>query len=243
MSTNNGYAITVKDITIKITRKDIKNLHIGVYPPDGRVRVSAPLHVDDDNVRLAVIDKLGWISKQQARFRGQTRQSEREMVSGESHYVWGKRYLLEVVERQGKPKVIITGNKTLRLVIRPQTGREKRKHILNEWYRAEMKQTIPNLIEKWQPIVGEEVQEWGVKKMKTKWGSCNIEARRIWLNLELAKKPPECLEFILLHEMVHFLERQHNEVFRAYMDKFLSNWRFHRDILNQSPLAHEDWRY
>ena len=235
--------ITVSDINVQIVRKDIKNLHLGVYPPDGRVRVSAPLHVSDDNVRLAVISKLDWIKKQQAKFEAQPRQSRREMVSGESHYVWGRRYLLEVEERHGKHEVVIKNNRKLLLYVQPGTTRENRELVLNEWYRAQMKERIPDLIAKWEPVIGEEVGDWGVKKMKTKWGSCNAEARRIWLNLELAKKPPECLEYIFVHEMVHFLERHHNDNFRAYMDELLPQWKLSRDVLRERPLGHEDWEY
>lgn len=251
MSTSNGVVpapatnttMTVSGIEVQVVRKAIKNLHLAVYPPGGRVRVAVPLHVSDDNVRLAVINKLAWIKKQQASFAAQPRQSQREMVTGESHYVWGHRYLLDVVERVGKHEVVIHNNTRLRLYVNPGTTRANRELALTEWYRAQLKDRVPPLLAKWQPIVGEEVAEWGVKKMKTKWGSCNIEARRIWLNLELAKKPPNCLEYILVHELVHLLERHHNDTFRAYMDRFLPQWRLLRDELNQSPLAHEDWGY
>jgi predicted metal-dependent hydrolase len=243
MSTNNGQTITVNDIEVQIVRKEIKNLHLGVYPPDGRVRVAAPHHVSDDNVRLAVISKLSWIKKQQASFRVQPRQSQREMVSGESHYLWGRRYLLQVVERNGRHELLIKSNKQLILYVQPHTTRANRELVLNEWYRAALKEQLPQLIAKWEPVIGEQVVDWGIKRMKTKWGSCNIEARRIWLNLELAKKPRECLEYILVHEMVHLLERQHNDPFRAHMDKFMPQWRMYRDVLNQSPLSHEDWSY
>jgi predicted metal-dependent hydrolase len=165
------------------------------------------------------------------------------MVTGESHYFWGHRYRLEVIERHGKHEVVIKNNNKLRLIVNPGTSRANRELVLNEWYRAALKQRLPNLIAKWEPIIGCEVAEWGIKKMKTKWGSCNISQRRLWLNLELAKKPPECLEYILVHEMVHLLERHHNDNFRAHMDTFMPQWHFHRDVLNSSPLAHEDWRY
>lgn len=239
----NKFQLTINNIDVEIIRKPIKNLHLGVYPPDGRVRVAAPTHVSDDNVRLAVISKLSWIKKQQSNFKAQIRQSQREMVSGESHYVWGKRYLLDVVERHGKHEVAITNNKRLTLYVSPNTSRTNREKALNEWHRAVMKERIPALIAKWEPIIGVQVAEWRVRKMKTKWGSCQIENGRVWLNLELAKKSRECLEYILVHEMVHLLERHHNDQFRAYMDKFMPQWRWHRDVLNQSPLAHENWGY
>jgi predicted metal-dependent hydrolase len=235
--------LLVSGIEVQVVRKPIKNVHLAVYPPNGRVRLAVPLHVSDDNARLAVINKLSWIKKQRAAFAAQSRQSQREMVTGESHYLWGRRYLLDVVERVGKHEVAIKNNTRLTLYVNPNTTRDNRELALNEWYRAELKRRVPSLLTKWQPIIGVEVAEWGVKKMKTKWGSCHIEARRIWLNLELAKKPPECLEYILVHEMVHLLERQHNDAFRAHMDRFLPHWPLYRDMLNAAPLAHEDWGY
>jgi len=227
---------TVNQIPIEVVRKEIKNLHLAVYPPDGHVRVAVPLHVTDDNIRLAVISKLRWIKKQQAHFRAQARQSMREMVTGESHYLWGKRYRLEVVERWGAHEIGIKNNTWLRLYIRPNTSRANRERVINEWYRTELKKSIPPLIEKWEEIMGLQVSEWKVKKMKTKWGSCNANAGRIWLNLELAKKPVECLEYIIVHEMVHLLERRHNEQFRAYLEQYMPNWKLYRDELNHYPL-------
>lgn len=235
--------LQISGIEIQLTRKAIKNLHLGVYPPDGQVRVSAPLHVTDDNVRLAVVSKLAWIRRQQAHFQAQPRQSQREMISGESHYVWGHRYLLDVVERPGRYAVALTGNKRLTLSINPGTSRDKREQALHAWYRAAIKARVPELLALWEPRLGVTVAAWGVKKMKTRWGSCNTEARRIWLNLELAKKPPECLEYVVVHELAHLLERQHNERFRALMDRVMPQWRLHRDTLNSTPLAHEDWSY
>lgn len=235
--------LTVRDIDVQVTRKAIKNLHLGVYPPDGQVRVSAPLHVTDENVRLAIVSKLAWIRKQQAGFAAQPRQSQREMVSGESHYVWGRRYLLDVEERYGKHEVAITGNKRLTLRVSPGTTRDNREKVLTEWRRADMKTRVPDLLAKWEENIGVEVAEWGVRKMKTKWGSCNIEAQHIWLNLELAKKPVECLEYILVHELVHLLERHHNEQFRGLMDRYLPQWKMRRSVLNRSPLSHEEWSY
>ncbi len=239
----NTPTLTVNNIEVQVVRKDIKNLHLAVYPPDGRVRVAVPLHITDDNVRLAVISKLSWIKKQQATFKAQPRQSPREMVSGESHYFFGRRYRMAVIERYGRHEVVIKNSAKLILYVKPNTTTANRELALNAWYRAELKKRIPALIAKWEPIIGQQVAEWGIKKMKTKWGSCNIPQRRIWLNLELAKKPPECLEYILVHEMVHLLERHHNATFRTYMDHFLPNWRLHRDVLNSAPLAHEEWSY
>lgn len=230
-------------IDVDVVRKRIKNLHVGVYPPHGRVRVAAPMRLDDEAVRLAVISRLGWIRCQQRSFEEQGRQSRREMVTGESHYFQGRRYLLDVIEKGGAPSVRPTGNKTLELRVRPGSDREARECVLKRWYRRRLREQIPPLLAKWEPRVGESVAEVRIKKMKTLWGSCNAADRRIWLNLELAKKPTSCLEYILVHEMVHFFERHHNEGFRERMDALMPSWRRHRDELNRAPLAHEDWRY
>jgi predicted metal-dependent hydrolase len=235
--------LTVNGIEVQIVRKDIKNLHLGVYPPDGRVRVSVPKHITDDNVRLAVISKLRWIKKQQQDFKEQPRQSERQYLSGECHYVFGKRYRLELIERDGKPEVKPLRSGKLQLFVRPGSSVEVKEKALNTWYREELKRAIPKLLEKWQPIVGKEASDWGIRKMKTKWGSCNIERRRIWLNLELAKKPTECLEYILVHELVHLYERNHNQRFMKLLDQFLPNWRTNKKTLNTSPLSKENWDY
>jgi len=237
------HQIRINDLVVDVVRKDIKNMHLAVYPPDGRVRVAAPLLVDDGAVRLAVISKLAWIKRQQALFEGQERQSAREYVYGESHYYWGHRYLLNVAYHDAPPQVVVRNKTTLDLFVRPGSNTAQRERALLAWYRQQLKAAIPPLIAKWAPIVGVQVADWGVKRMKTKWGACTIEARRIWLNLELVKKPPRCLEYIIVHEMVHLLERLHNERFVAYMDEFMPQWRLFRDELNRAPLAHETWEY
>jgi predicted metal-dependent hydrolase len=242
MSTKHHH-IEVNGIQVEIVRKNIKNLHLAVYPPRGHVRVATPLRLDDEAVRLAVISRLGWIQRQQANFKDQDRQSDREMITGESHYVQGKRYRLDVVEHNGPPELRIKNNSTLELRVRPNKNRERKQEILLEWYRQRLKDQIPRLIAKWEPILGVSVAEWGVKKMKTHWGTCNIGAGRIWLNLELAKKPASCLEYILVHEMVHLHERLHNEQFQKLMDYHMPQWRYFKDQLNSMPLAHEDWLY
>jgi predicted metal-dependent hydrolase len=235
--------IIVGGVAVQVFRKGIKNLHLGVYPPHGRIRVAAPLRVSDDAVRLAVIGKLGWIKRQRVRFEAQPRQSAREMVSGESHYFLGRRYRLRVIEHDGPAGVALRSQTRLELRVRPDTDAGQRERILHQWYRRQIKQLIPPLIEKWQTVIGVAVAEWGVKKMKTKWGACNIEARRIWLNLELAKKSPQCLEYIIVHELAHLLERNHNDHFAAVMDKHLPHWQASRAVLNSEPLSHESWRY
>lgn len=234
---------TVSGIAVEVVRKDIKNLHLGVYPPHGRVRVAVPRVVSDEAVRLAVIDKLAWIRRQKARFAQQPRQSEREMVNGESHYFLGRRYRLRVHEQDSPARVAVRGIASLDLFVRPGTDVGQREAVLQRWYREQLKALIPPLLEKWQPALGVPVAAWGIKKMKTKWGSCNVDARRIWFNLELAKKPPQCLEYIVVHELVHLQERHHNERFTALMDAALPNWRGLRDLLNQAPLGYESWDY
>ncbi len=230
-------------VTVQIVRKDIKNLHLGVYPPNGRVRVAAPLSVGDDAVRLAVIRKLGWIKRRQAQFAAQPRQSEREMVSGESHYFLGQRYRLRVVEHDGPSRVVLPNRSTLELQVHSEYGPREREQVLLRWYRERLRELVPPLLAKWETTLGVQPASVRITKMKTKWGACSMDARRIWLNLELAKKPPSCLEFIMVHEMVHLLERRHNDRFKKYMDRFMPQWRLHREELNRAPLRHERWRY
>lgn len=235
--------ISVSGIDVQVVRKAIKNLHLGVYPPNGQVRVAVPEHVSDDNVRLAVVAKLSWIKRQQRGFREQPRQSGREYISGECHYVMGKRYRLQLIERDAKPEVKLLKSGKLKLFVRPDASVESKEQILNAWYREELKKLIPDLLDKWQPVVGRKANDWGIKRMKTKWGSCNTEARRIWLNLELAKKPLVCLEYILVHELVHLHQRNHNQRFKEILDRCMPNWRVRQKTLNSSPLAHEEWEY
>ena len=189
-----GHLIDVRGTTVEIVRKDIKNLHLGVYPPNGRVRVAAPLYLDDAAVRLAVISRLGWIRRKQADFEQQSRQSQREFVTGESHYFQGRRYRLDVTEHNSPPTVRLLNNTTMALSVRPGTDRDMREAILYRWYRRELRDQLPALLAKWAPRVGVTVADVRIRKMKTLWGSCNIEARRIWLNLELVKKPASCLD-------------------------------------------------
>lgn len=237
------YQITVGNIAIDVVRKDIKNLHLGVYPPSGRVRIATPLKINDEAVRLFAISKMAWIKKQQLKFETQERQSKRRFVSGESHYYKGRRYLLNVIYHNAAPKVEIRNKTHIDLYVRVGSTCEKRERVLTKWYRKQLKDQIPALIDKWQQIIGVEVDDWGVKKMKTKWGTCTPASRRIWLNLELAKKPEHCLEYIIVHEMVHLIERNHGDRFVACMDKFVPQWHLYKEELNRSMLSHETWSY
>ena len=234
--------IELGNIIIDVEQKDIKNIHLSVYPPNGKVKIAAPERMDLDTIRVFAINKLKWIKQQQQIFKNQERESPREYLTKESHYFQGKRYLLKIIEQDTKPKVVLKHSK-IELYIRPNTSTVKRKEVLDEWYRAEMKKIVPKMIEKWEKIIGVKASEFGIKKMRTKWGTCNIEAKRIWLNLELAKKPLECLEYIITHELVHLLERSHNDRFIAYMNQFMPKWRFYRDELNRLPFRHTDWKY
>lgn len=233
--------LTVSGIRVQIERKDIKNLHLGVYPPNGRVRVAAPLVVSNDAIRLAVIDKLGWIRRQRAKFAEQPRQSAREMVNGESHYVLGRRYRLRVHEQPGKQYVALRGIASLDLFVNPGRTTEQREAVLLRWYRRQLQELVVPMVDQWQRTLGVQASAWGIKKMKTKWGSCNPTSRRLWFNLELAKKPVQCVEYIVAHELAHLLERNHTERFTRLLDQHLPSWRRHREVLNLQHLAHEEW--
>ena len=235
--------VEVAGNTIEVVRKDIKNMHLGVYPPEGKVRLSAPFRTEMDVVRMFAISKLGWIKKQKKLFRSQARETERTYVSRESHYYRGNRYLLDIVYTTGRQHVELIGSKTLRMHVRIGSNKEQRAKLMKEWYRTMLKKEIPTLLEKWQPVVGVEVEDWGIKQMRTKWGTCNTQDKRIWLNLELAKKPIICLEYILVHELVHLHERHHNDRFIALLDRVMPKWRQYREELNSLPIVHNDWGY
>lgn len=224
------------DIVIDVEQKNIKHVYLRVYPPDGRVAISAPLRMELDAIRVYALLKLSWIKKQRAKFIYQDIAVPNEYISGETHYYSGKSYVLQVVEQAAPPRIELKSG-VMMLYVRPGTSPQKRQKVLNEWYRAQLKSAVPPLIEKWEKKMGVKVDEFGIKKMKTRWGTCNPGAKRIWLNLELAKKPPEHLEYIVVHEMVHLLERKHNHRFIAYMDNFMPSWRYYKDGLNRFPAA------
>lgn len=234
--------IMLGNMPIDVVQKDIKNLHLSVYPPTGRVKIAAPLRMNLDTIRVFAISKLSWIKKQQIKLRSQEREAPREYITRESHYYLGRRYLLKVIEDNASPKVEVKHG-TIEMHIRPDTGIKKRKEILDEWYRQRLKEMVPKLFVQYEKAMNVKVAEFGIKKMKTRWGTCSREAGRIWLNLELAKKPRECVEYIVVHEMIHLLERNHNERFIAYMDKFLPKWRSLKEELNKMPVSHADWNY
>ncbi len=227
---------------VQVEFKDIKNVHLSVHPPVGRVSISAPRRMKLETVRLFAISKLDWIRRQQKEIRAQEREPEREYVDRESHFVWGRRCLLVVSERDEPPSVILRHNK-LHLGLRPGTDVQRRRAIAEAWYREQVRQALPDLLSKWQSILGVEVTGFYVQRMRTRWGSCNPTARTIRLNTDLAKKPRECLEYIVVHELVHLLEPTHNARFVALMNRYMPRWQDHRKALNRLPVRHEDWEY
>lgn len=236
-----AHHLTVGDVTVEVVRKDVKNWNLRVYAPDGRVRIAVPRHVDDDAVRQIVAGRLAWIKRQQGKFQARPQQPAREYVSGESHSFLGNTYRLNVIEQDGPPHVVMRDKSTLDLYVRPGSSPAQREQVLLGWQRRQLKALIPALIAKWEPVLGVQVAEWGIKRMRTRWGTCNIRARRIWLNLELARHPAPCLEYVVVHEMVHLLERTHNAVFQAHMTRALPHWRELCAQLNQAQPGRQDW--
>ena len=235
--------LEIANVQIDVERKNIKNMHLAVYPPDGRIHLSAPVNSDPEVLRLFAISKLGWIKKHVKNFKDQARETVRTYESGESHYFMGKRYILNVKPHKGYSKVKLRGVKSIDLYVKEDASREDKARVVKEWYRKELKRVLPDMISKWEDVIGVKASAWGVKQMKTKWGSCNTDAKRIWINLELAKKPLICTEYIVVHELVHLIERNHNDRFIHHMDTFMPKWRLHRDELNSLPVVHNDWGY
>ena len=236
MNINSFSNIVVSGLEIAIERKDIKNLHIGVYPPNGKIRVATPIKLNDEAVRLAVISRLSWIKRQQQSFIKQPRQTKREMVSGESHYLFGKRYLLDVKYENTKYQIVKEHAK-LELIVKENTTIENRLKVLEKYYRENLSIELEKLISKWKNIIGVKINSWKIQKMKTKWGSCNTDTARTLFNLELAKKPYECLEYIVVHELVHLFVRTHNDEFLAYMNQYLPDWKQRKALLRDQPLT------
>ena len=234
--------IQLGDIALDVVRKDIKNVHLSVHPPTGKVRIAAPARMSLDNIRVFAIAKLTWIRQQQKKLLEQERESPREFLNRESHYVWGKRYLLSVIERDA-PAAVELNHSRLVLQVRPDADLARMQALLEEWYREQMKAAVPALTSKWEPLMGVKVERLFVQRMKTKWGSCNHVARTVRLNTDLAKKPRECLEYILVHEMVHLIEPTHNTRFIELMNWFLPNWKSRQQLLNRLPVRHESWSF
>ncbi len=237
-----GKILRLGDVELDVVQKDIKYVHLSVYPPSGRVCVSAPQHMKLDTIRVFAISKMGWIRQERRKLRAQERETPREYLDRESHDVWGQRYLLEVVEREAAPRVALEP-RALVLQVRPGADETKKAAVLAHWYRAQIRHALPALTAVWEPRLGVSVDRFFVQHMKTKWGGHAPGTRTIRLNTELAKKPRECLEYILVHEMVHLLEPSHNDRFQRLMDRFMPMWRERRVELNRAPLVHEEWGY
>lgn len=242
MSTEHSH-VEVAGLNVEVVRKSIKNLHLAVYPPDGRVRVAAPTHVDDDAVRLAVIDRLTWIRRQQERFAQQPRQPERRCVSGESHYFLGRKYKLEVREVEAAPEVTLPSKSKMVLSVRPGADQDRRLDVLSRWYRRELRLVLEPLVHEWQLKLDVAPTDWTVRHMRTKWGSCSHATGRILFNTELAKKPVGVIEYITVHELAHLRQPNHDAAFIDLLDEHLPDWQHRREILNGAPLSHEDWSY
>lgn len=229
------------EISVDLVFKDIKNVHLSVHPPTGRVRIAAPEHMDVDKIRIFAISKLDWIKKSQKGFRDQERETPREFLDRESHFLWGRRHLLRIHETETRPEIQLAPGK-IHLRVRPHTAAEKKREIIAEFYRNQLRMEAPPVIAKWERALGVTVNRFYVRQMRTKWGTSNPGARSIRLNTELAKKPRHCLEYIIVHEMVHFLDPHHGDRFISLMDNVMPGWRFHRNELNRHPLAHEEWQ-
>lgn len=241
MSTNSY--LQLGTIEALVIRKPIKNLHLSVLPPDGWVRISAPQNMKDDAIRTLIALRLPWIKKQQAKFAGQERQVKREFISGESHYLFGKRYRLELVYKDGKPNVFLKRKNKIVLQVRPKSSVLKRQETMADWYRKELHPIVGDLINKWQKQIGVKADYWAIKRMKTRWGTCNHQKARILINLELVKKPMDCVEYVVVHELLHLVEKKHNEKFNALMTKYLPKWKGSKEELNRFILSYEEWNY
>lgn len=232
---------TVSGIQVSVVRKDIKHVHLAVYPPEGRVRIAAPEGITDKAIHAAVASRLPWIRRQQATFRRQERETSREMVAGETHWYDGRRYRLRIVERAGRPKVRIAGGQIMELLVRPGATTEDRAALLDRWYRARLRDQIPSLLDRWVPIMGIERPDWRIRRMRTRWGSCRTASKRIWLNVELAKKPRAHLEYIVVHELLHLAIRRHSAEFQARLGALMPHWQLLRSELGALPLGDERW--
>ena len=233
--------LKISNLEVEIVRRDIKNIHLGVYPPDGRIRISIPFSTSDETLRVFLITKSAWIKKQQEKFSKQERQTKREYVSGESHYVLGKRYQLTVKETNEKPKIQIIKKTKIELFVKPKTTISQKQKMFEKFYRNELKELIPKLIKKWENKVKVKVKEVKIKKMKTKWGTCNNKDKRIWLNLELAKQSVHCIDYVFVHELVHLKERKHNEQFFHILNQAYPQWRQSKEELNHGILSYFEW--
>ncbi len=232
-------AIIVNGLSVDVTRKRIKNLHLRVCPPHGEVRVTIPLALSDDAIHSLIMSRFDWIQRQQEKFKDYAPAAPQEMVSGESHYFCGLPYILKVIHARGAGSLVLCDSpvieaRTLNMYVREKSTKAYRKKILQAWYKEQMLSAVPPLLEKWQTILEVRTSDWGVKKMKSKWGSCHTRRKNIWLNLDLIKTAPACLEYVVLHELVHLLEPSHNKRFKSLMDVYMPDWRSRKTELNKT---------
>jgi predicted metal-dependent hydrolase len=233
--------IQIGDLSIRLTRKDIKNVHLSVHPPDGRVTLVAPTATRQDVARAYAISKLGWIREQQRQLRNQARETPRKFIERESHYLWGRRHLMTIIRKDAKPCVVVD-HKRITLTVRPGSDAAKRAKVIHAWHKALLHEFVPIFIKKWEPRLKVQVAGYFLQRMKTKWGSCNQRAGHIRLNTELVKKPKDLLEYVIVHEMIHLLEPTHSDRFIAILEKHYPTWREARAELNELPLSAEVWR-
>ena len=224
--------LIVSGLEVQAVHKDIKNIHVGVYPPNGRVRIAVPLYTTDEKIKLVIISKYKWIKKQREKFLNQKRETPREYITGESHYFMGQRYILDVVTGPYRGSMEITGKKRMAMYIGPDAGIEHKSMVMEKFYRAGLAEELDKDMAKWEERLNVHANEIRIRKMKTKWGSANTKDRRIWINLELAKKSPNSIEYVAVHELIHLIERKHNNKFKSIMDSALPNWMLLRDELN-----------
>lgn len=233
--------IHLGEIAVEMTRKDIKHVHLSVHPPDGRVTLVAPKATRPEVARAYAVSRLGWIRNQQRRLRGQARETPRQFVERESHFLWGRRYLLTLREEDAKPSVRLS-HRRITLTVRRGSSSARREAVMHEWHKSLLHDAVPGLILKWEQKLGVEVAGYFLQRMKTKWGGCNRRARTIRLNTELVKKPKDLLEYVVVHEMLHLLEKTHNDRFVAMLERHCPTWREARAELNELPLTAEVWR-
>jgi len=233
----------IADLEVEIVKKDIKNIHLGVHPPQGRIRVAAPKKLDNETIKLFVISKTAWIKKQCNKFNEQRRQTKREYVSGETHFLKGKKYRLNVVSIKNSSKVEINKRTHIDLLIKSNYTSEKKEKLMNQFYRTEFKKLLPELIEKWEKIANVKVDSVKIRKMKTKWGTSNPKNKSLTLNLELIKYPIHCIEYVIVHEMTHFLEKNHTKRFYLLLTSFLPQWKQYKSELDNSLLGYFEWKY
>lgn len=240
---NTNSYLQLGSIDTLIIHKQIKNLHLSVLPPNGLVRVTVPQDMKSDAIRTLLALRLPWIKRQQAKFTGQERQTKRDYSSGESHYLFGKRYRLEVIHQAESPTVFLKGKSKIILQIRPESLAIKRQEVMMDWYRKELYMVGSDLIDKWQKRIGVQVKSWGIKQMKTRWGTCNPRNAKVLINLELAKKPVACIEYVIVHELLHLIEGKHDDKFIRLMTKYIPKWRSIKEELNNFILSHDVWKY